>query len=302
MRLGIFAKTFSRPTLAETLDAVVAHGFNCIQYNFACAGLPSMPEIISPELAAGIQNEMKKRNLTMAAVSGTFNMIHPDLETRRDGLRRLTEMVASCSHLGTSVVTLCTGTRDAENMWRHHPENDSPVAWLDLLATVASALEISEKFHLTLGIEPETGNVICSARKARQLLDEIKSPHLKIIFDAANLFHPGELPRQREILDEAFDLLGNEIVSAHAKDVREVNGTMHHVAAGKGDLDYDYYLSKLREAKFSGPLILHGLEENEVKDSTTFLKERLERGRPACVSQEETRRRDACAPIQKGVR
>jgi sugar phosphate isomerase/epimerase len=34
-------------------------------------------------------------------------------------------------------------------------------------------------------------NVIDSAQKARRLLDEIRSPRLKITMDAANLFHAG---------------------------------------------------------------------------------------------------------------
>jgi sugar phosphate isomerase/epimerase len=278
MRLGIFAKTFSRPTLAETLDAVVSHGFNCIQFNFACAGLPSMPEEISQEAARRMGSEIERRKLAVVAVSGTFNMIHPDAKKKEDGMRRLAVMAAVCPLLKTPVITLCTGTRDVENMWRHHPQNDSPEAWRDLLEALTKALDITERHMLTLGIEPETANVISSAQKARRLLDEMKSPRLKIVFDAANLFQAGELSRQREILDEAFDLLGSDIVAAHAKDVREENGGMAHVAAGKGSLDYDYYLLKLREAKFSGPLILHGLEEKEVDGCAAWLRDKLANG------------------------
>jgi sugar phosphate isomerase/epimerase len=275
MRLGIFAKTFPGPTLADTLDAVVAHGFDCIQFNFACAGMPSMPEHISPDTVRQIGSEISKRNLTVAAVSGTYNMIHPDPQKRREGLNRLAVMASVCPLLKTSVITLCTGTRDPENMWRHHPQNDSSEAWRDLVAGLSSALELTEKFGLTLGIEPETANVISSAKKARRLLDEMKSPRLKIIFDAANLFQPGELPRQREILDEAFDLLGSDIIAAHAKDVREENGAMNHITAGKGSVDYDYYLSKLRAGAFSGPLILHGLEPAEVDGCADWLRAKL---------------------------
>jgi sugar phosphate isomerase/epimerase len=181
--------------------------------------------------------------------------------------------------LKTSLITLCTGTRDPENMWRAHPQNDSPQAWRDLLTSLSSALESTEKFRLSLGIEPETANIISSAKKARRLLDEMKSPRLKIIFDAANLFHPGDLPRQCEILDEAFDLHGSDIIAAHAKDVLEINGAMKHVAAGKGSVDYDYYLAKLRDTGFSGPLILHGLEPAEVDRCASFLRAKLEKGR-----------------------
>jgi sugar phosphate isomerase/epimerase len=47
------------------------------------------------------------------------------------------------------------------------------------------------------------------------------------------------------------------------------------VAAGKGDLDYDLYLKHLSEAAYRGPLILHGLGEEEVEGSVAFLRERL---------------------------
>ena len=40
MNVGIFAKTFARPSLEATLDAVRAHDLDCVQFNLACAGLP----------------------------------------------------------------------------------------------------------------------------------------------------------------------------------------------------------------------------------------------------------------------
>ena len=50
MHLGIFAKTFPRPTLEETLDAVVDHGLAHVQFNMSCAGLPTLPETLDEEL------------------------------------------------------------------------------------------------------------------------------------------------------------------------------------------------------------------------------------------------------------
>ena len=38
MQLGIFAKTFPRPTLEETLDAVASHGLTHVQFNMSCVG------------------------------------------------------------------------------------------------------------------------------------------------------------------------------------------------------------------------------------------------------------------------
>ena len=123
MRLGIFAKTFPRPDLAETLDAVAASGLRVMQFNLALAGGPSLPEAIAPGLAAAVRAQAAERELEIAAVSGTYNMAHPDPAVREDGLRRLGVLLAAAPALGTRIVTLCTGTRDPDDMWRRHPDN-----------------------------------------------------------------------------------------------------------------------------------------------------------------------------------
>ena len=114
-----------------------------------------------------------------------------------------------------------------------------------------------------------------SARKARRLLDEIQSPRLKVIMDAANLFHPGDLPRMKEILSEAMDLMGGDIVLAHAKELGP-GGHAGDLALGQGVLDWDSYLALLRQSNFTGPLIMHGFDERDVAASVSFLRRKLE--------------------------
>jgi sugar phosphate isomerase/epimerase len=274
--IGIFARTFSRPSLEGVLDAVVGHGIHETQFNMSVAGLPSMPDEIDPALANRVRETCARRDVTVTAVSGTFNMAHPDEGTRRDGLRSLGVIAGACQRLGTSTITLCTGTRDRENMWRRHPDNETPEAWRDLLATVQEALEMAEEHGVTLAFEAEINNVVDSAKKGRRLLDKMRSPHLKVVMDAANLFDADDPARQlsssEQILDEAFELLGDDIVIVHAKDVR-ASGEV--VAAGKGDLDYGLYLKHLSEAGYGGPLVMHGLAEEEVEGSLAFLRGKL---------------------------
>jgi sugar phosphate isomerase/epimerase len=161
-------------------------------------------------------------------------------------------------------------------MWRRHPDNDTPAAWADLVAAMGEAVTIAGAYGVTLAFEPEVSNVIDSARKGRRLLDELASPHLKVVIDGANLFHAGELPRMQAILDEAFDLLGPDIVLAHAKDLSR-DGEAGQEAAGQGVLDYDHYLSLLRGIGYNGPLILHGLAESQVDEAVAFLHAKLAR-------------------------
>lgn len=276
MRPGIFARTFARSSPEEVFDALASYGLGETQFNMSVAGLSSLPDEISPELADRVRVAAAERGISLAALSGTFNMIHPDIGVRRDGSSRLGVLAGACEKLGTSTLTLCTGTRDLENMWRRHPDNAGPEAWRDLLASMQEALEMAEEHGVTLAFEPEPANVVDSAEKGRRLLDEMRSPHLKVVVDAVNLFDARDparwLPRSEEVMAEAFDLLGGDLILAHAKDVTE-SGEV--VAVGKGDLDYDLYLKLLNKAGYGAPLVVHGLAEEEVEGSLAFLRRKL---------------------------
>jgi sugar phosphate isomerase/epimerase len=276
IQIGVLLGTFRSGSLESRLDAVKASGLDCVQLSLDCAGLPMMPDEISPEFAAQVRREAASRGITIASVQGTFNMCHPDAEHRQAGLRRLRVLAEACPQLGVSRIHLCSGTRDRTSMWRRHPDNDTPEAWRDMAASMREAAGIAGKARMVLAFEPEVNNVVDSARKARRLMDEIGSPHLKVTFDAANLFHAGELPRMKEILDEAFTLIGRDIVLAHAKDL-DHDGDAGHLAAGQGRLDYDRYVSLLHQYRFPGPLLLHGLTEAQMPGCVKFLQEKIGR-------------------------
>ena len=274
MQLGVFAKTFERDTLEANLDAVRESGFQCTQYNLDCAGLPTLPDEVSPELCQQIRDAHADRGLTMAALSGTFNIIHDDRDELEANFRRLEILAQTCAALGTDVITLCTGTRDQKYMWRAHPDNGTAAAWQDVVASMRRIADIAEANDVYVGIEPEVNNVVDTAEKARRLIDQLGSPRVKVVMDGANLFHSGQLQRMHEVLDEAFSHVGRDIVIAHAKDLSH-DGDAGHEAAGTGLLDYDYYLNLLWQSGFDGPLITHGLTEAQVPLCVEFLQGKL---------------------------
>ncbi len=105
MEIGIFETVFHRPSLDATLDAVRDHGLSAVQFDLASAGLPSLPDHLEPEDVTRIRAAFAAHQITMAAVSGTFNIIHPNAHERRDGMRRLGILAEACPALGTSVIT-----------------------------------------------------------------------------------------------------------------------------------------------------------------------------------------------------
>jgi sugar phosphate isomerase/epimerase len=269
--LGLLSSEFPVVCLDANLDAIAATGAVSVQFDLVSAVGHSFPTELSRHTLEAINAGFSQRHLTLAALSGTYNMIDPDPQARMVGAEGLDRVIALAPRLGTDVVTVCTGSRDPESMWRKHPDNDTPKAWADLLVQIERAVQVAEEHGVTLGVEPEIGNTINSVHKARRLLDEVRSPQLKIVMDGANIFQRGQLPNMRKVLDEAFDLLGSDIALAHAKDL-DKDGEAGHLAAGRGRLDYQYYLELLRTSGFEGAIILHALQPAEARDRLAFVR------------------------------
>ncbi|MEP0520235.1 MAG: sugar phosphate isomerase/epimerase [Hyphomicrobiales bacterium] len=272
MKLGIFAKTFSGDQPNTVLKQCFDAGFPVAQYNMACSGMASMPAVISGSDCTIIRDAALDSNVDLCAISATYNMIHPDLTIRNEGHKKLEVIASAAQKMGIKLLTLCTGTRNAEDQWSKHRDNVSSEAWNDLLSSMEVALQIAEDNKLDLGIEPELANVVDSAVKAKHLLDELQSDRLKIIFDPANLFEKTSLSIQRDIVSRGIDLLAPDLTMAHAKD-RFSDGEF--ATAGMGILDYTHYLRRLHETGFKGPLVAHGLKANEASKVSVFLTEKL---------------------------
>lgn len=261
MTPGIFESVFARPKLAATFQAVAKAGFGSVQFDLASAGLDPWVGPVSVEVVAQVREDVDASRVRIPAVSGTFNMAHPDMESRKIGLAGFERVAAQASSLGASFVTLCTGTRDPSSMWRWHAENASEGAWADMIETVTGALEIADRHDVVLVMEPEPANVVSSAVKARRVLDQLASDRLKVVLDPANIVLSDRSRSPKVVLDEAFALLGPDIVFAHAKDLSDDG---EFCAAGTGIVPWERYWRLLDGIGYNGDVIFHTLTEADV--------------------------------------
>jgi sugar phosphate isomerase/epimerase len=272
-------------------------------------GLPTLPDRLDESSCVWIAQSFRELGLTMAAISGTFNMCDPTASRIENNLRRLEVLAAACRWLDTRIITLCTGTDDSGDMWKWHRGNSGRLAWERLVETMRAAIKIADRYEVTLAFEPEVHNVVSSVMRARRLLDEIGSPWLKVVIDPANLIHAGDRAVWGESLTEASEWLGPDIVLAHAKQPRFIEEPEKYSAArlgsplweacgmalpdsienlteklgiGAGVVDREYalrwstyyfgYVHSLKRSGFDGALIMHGLEEKEVARASSLLK------------------------------
>jgi sugar phosphate isomerase/epimerase len=271
MQLGIFAKTFAGSEPALVLGAAKAAGYATVQFNLACAGLPSLPDHLADEagVIAQIVAASRASSVSLCALSATYNMAHPDAVKRRGGLKGLQIALRLAAGVGIPLVTLCTGTRHASDQWAYHPDNAEPSAWADMAAEIALALELAEAAGVDLGIEPEQANIVQSTADARRLIEEMGSARLKIVFDPANLFEQASEAEAREIVARSIAPAAGAIAMVHAKD-RLADGRF--ATAGTGVVDFADLLRRVRETGFDGPLVTHGLQPEEAPAVARFLQ------------------------------
>ncbi len=277
LRTGVCSTDYESPShlpyAAHTLFAKMYDaGFGAVQLAFSSVmeshfvptGSIEIPDVIPEDAITAIKNAAEIYGIPVIAVNGTFNMAHPDASVRAEGIRRFPAFCRAAKVLGASFVTLCSGTRNPDNLWSPHPDTCADDAWRDMRDTVTACTKIAEEYDLTLAIESEAANVICTPARARQIMDEVGSPHLKMILDCANLFHAGRAQTEyvRETIDEALAYYGHDIVLAHGKDIRAGRG-IDFCATGLGIVDFTYTAQKLREYGFAGEMFLHGIYDED---------------------------------------
>jgi sugar phosphate isomerase/epimerase len=276
MQLGIFAKIFTRPTVEQTLQAVADVGIAAVQFNLSVLGLPTIPDAVPAEAISAIREAATCTGVELAAISGTFNTAHPDLAVRKASVARFPVLCEAASALGIPVITLSSGSRDPQDLWRYHPDNSTDAAWYDSRDSLTALAAAATNHGVTLAVEPEHANVLSTAMLARRMLDEIGSSALGIVFDAANLIDPDVATPEsmHSVITQAVTLLGPDIVLAHAK---ELTIGRRPVPAGAGILPWDVIIDALDKIGFGGTLVIHGLDEPDVNLAVQTLQSAMAR-------------------------
>ena len=270
MRLAIFAKTFSRPTVEQCLGAVREAGLDAVQFNLSILGIDTVPESVPAELLARAREAFRESGVEAVALSGTFNAAHPDPGVRSGYIERFHNVCEAAVALGIPLITLSTGSRDADDMWRWHPENSTVDAWLDSLGTLKALAALADGYDVRVAFEPERNNVVSTAELAVQMLAALGTDRVGTIFDGANLLTKQIVADGRveaTIVDAAQQLKGT-ILLAHAKELRFPE---QELPAGAGIVPWGLVTEQLMSVGYGGPLVIHGLREGDVPRAVVTL-------------------------------
>ncbi|MFC4465318.1 sugar phosphate isomerase/epimerase family protein [Streptomyces xiangluensis] len=275
--VGVFARTFPRADAREVATAVANAGFSLAQFNFSAIGAPTLAPGVSHHDVAAVSLAFRDAGVGIWGLSATYNIIDPDRTARASRTRKAARLIRLSPLLGVTAVTLCSGTRDAGDMWAGHPDNQSPAAWADMRSTLDVLLEAAAEAGVRLGIEPEPANVIDSAERAHRLVNELATDarHLGIVLDPGNLVTPETLSSQHDIFNEAFDLLGDHIIGLQAKDLTAAGPA----PLGRGGLDYSVICDHTLRLGRPVPVIIQDATDADAPRSGEYLRGQLNAAR-----------------------
>ena len=274
MKLGVFAKSFAGDDPLTVLSASRAAGFEAVQYNMSCSGIGSLPEAIPDDAVQEIRHAARATGVGIAAISATYNMTDPDPERLASGRRAFQAICEKTPAMGSNLVTVCSGSKHPTDKWQHHPANDDPQSWTDMCKEFEIICAHATQHGVLIGVEPEPANIVSNADRAARLIADFPGSPIRIVLDPANMIEDVAPKDHHRTIDQAFDLLGDHLVLAHAKD-RFANGQV--APAGRGVVDWTHFLGCLAAIGFNGALVAHGMSAAEAPAVASFLAGHLER-------------------------
>ena len=293
IQTGIFTGYFPYG-LHETADRIRKLGFNTVQLDveFKDMDLEELDDAKCKE----IRDVFRSYNLPICCISGYTNIVHPDLEERERRLARLKMIIRYANKLGSPYVITETGTFNTESDWVHHQKNKTEEGYAECLEVIRELTEYAAKHDVFFCIETYVNNVIGSVDETLRLFKDVNHPNLKLLMDPTNYFEEHNIGKMDEELNRIFDELEDQIVIAHAKDVKLMEedqgvqmadmdadeahslrgvGKIELPACGLGQLNYNLYLKRLAVKHPNIPIIIEHLTENDVPRAKAFLDKTL---------------------------
>lgn len=202
---------------------------------------------------------LKEHNATFFEVVAYRKLIHPDASVRRKEIAYLAQCIEAADKIGCPMVGTCTGSCDPNSYINVHPDNWSEKTWKMTVESVRQVLRDTAGMKAAIGIEAQITTNIGRPKDHKRLMDDVGDPRCAVNLDPVNMMSLETYYHSTELINECFDLLGEQILGCHSKDSYivpdEQTVIQREVCTGRGVMDYETYLIRLSKMKW--PRTLH---------------------------------------------
>ncbi|MGN1148826.1 MAG: sugar phosphate isomerase/epimerase family protein [Lachnospiraceae bacterium] len=249
MQLGIRLHDTKKLPFEDRIADVHGLGFTCghLALSKVIDEFSTDDGALTPGLAMYIKKVFAKNNVDIAVLGCYLNLANPNPEKLAKITNRYMAHIRFASLLGCGVVGTETGAPN--ETYTAVPECHEEEALQTFITNLRPVVEYAEKMGVILAIEPVWKHIVYNPARARRVLDEIASPNLQVILDPVNLLDICNYKQQKEIVEEAIEVLGDDIAMVHIKDFRVEDNKLVSVGAGLGEMDYTALMKFIKERK-----------------------------------------------------
>lgn len=241
--VGARLHDYGKGTPDELFARVSADGFAAVQLAYKkCVPTVKSYADITEALVNDTITAEKAHNIQVA-VLGTYVELAINDARRLQNVADFKSQLVVCKALGAG----CIGTETTKMC--DQPAGTTREEAQELLCrSLAEILPVAEELGVTVGVEPVTHHSMNSAAATRHILDTMRSPNLKVIFDLSNLVDADNVNAQDRIWNDIGELVGDKIVAVHFKgQAFNPDGSLLHTSLEDSLTDYAGAFAMLRQ-------------------------------------------------------
>lgn len=225
-----------------------------------------------------LKDALKEYDVDFHDVMVWTNLLHPDEKKRQANIKYVCESFEAADRCGVRSITGVTGSMAPGDYSMHammHPDNCTKEAWNRSVDSLRQILKDTSGCKTVWGMEQCITTNISTPKATRAIIDDVGDPRCKCVLDITNMMKLDTYYHSTELLDEVFEIVAEDIVGCHAKDVR-LNDRMYvdlaEVPPGKGILDYETYLVNLSRMKWPRTLLLEHFPAEEYPAAKAYIE------------------------------
>ncbi|MFC1693234.1 sugar phosphate isomerase/epimerase family protein [Candidatus Latescibacterota bacterium] len=228
-----------------------------------------------------VRAALEQHDVVVFEIGGYRNLLHTDESERQKNLKHIARCLEAADKIGCAMVGTISGSRNPEgnkfgDNYAVHPDNWTMETWDLLISGIQQILKDTAGMKAVIGMEAQVTTNQDTPLAHRRLLDDIGDPRLKVNLDPTNMVHLYNHFHTTELINECFDLLGEDIYGCHAKDsyVLPHSQTVHvqEVCPGRGNLDYETYLVRLSRMGWSRSLLPEHIPSDQFAEAYAYIR------------------------------
>ena len=251
MDVGVVSRSFPQLTNVEIADFMAKNGFKWVELCFASIdanywrynGRSDISDLIGDK-AAKLISDYRSKDIKVTAIGVFTNLLEPDERELEENLLYFEKHMQIASQNKVPFVSTESGFIEGRRGILADSYEEDFNRLLDCLKWLTKK---ATEYDINIAFEPCVLDIVPSAKRMLDLINQVGSDRLNVLLDPANL-----IANSSE--KDMFKYLAPHIGYFHGKD-RKVNDAYGKVV-GDGDIDWNLFLRLYKEYTNGKPFIL----------------------------------------------